>query len=191
LKNRINLTFDIYRKNTKDLLLNSNLPYSSGYTTVFKNIGAVRNDGIELSLSTVNVKARYFTWTSDFNISFNRSRVMALSEGEEFLLSKVSFTNDYNNSYLYIARIGDPMAQFYGYEWDGVYGYEDFTFNSDGSFMLKKSVPTNGDERDKIKPGDVKYVDQNGDGVVNAKDMVVIGSRSIREDSTTISHGKD
>ena len=175
LKNRINFTFDIYRKNTKDLLLNSNLPYSSGYTTVFKNIGAVRNDGIELSFSTVNVKARYFTWTSDFNISFNRSRVMALSEGEEFLLSKVSFTNDYNNSYLYIARIGDPMAQFYGYEWDGVYGYEDFAFNSDGSFSLKKGVPTNGDERDKIMPGDVKYVDQNGDGVVNAKDMVVIG----------------
>ena len=175
MKNRINFTFDIYRKNTKDLLLNSNLPYSSGYTTVFKNIGAVRNDGIELSFSTVNVKARYFTWTSDFNISFNRSRVMALSEGEEFLLSKVSFTNDYNNSYLYIARIGDPMAQFYGYEWDGVYGYEDFAFNSDGSFSLKKGVPTNGDERDKIMPGDVKYVDQNGDGVVNAKDMVVIG----------------
>lgn len=100
---------------------------------------------------------------------------MALSEGEEFLLSRVSFTNDYNNSYLYIARIGDPIAQFYGYEWDGVYGYEDFTFNSDGSFSLKKSVPTNGDERDKIMPGDVKYVDQNGDGVVNAKDMVVIG----------------
>ena len=175
LKNRINFTFDIYRKNTKDLLLNSNHPYSSGYTTVFKNIGAVRNDGIELSFSTVNVKARYFTWTSDFNISFNRSRVMALSEGEEFLLSKVSFTNDYNNSYLYIARIGDPMAQFYGYEWDGVYGYEDFAFNSDGSFSLKKGVPTNGDERDKIMPGDVKYVDQNGDGVVNAKDMVVIG----------------
>ena len=173
--NRLNFTFDIYRKKTTDLLLNANLPYSSGYSTVFKNIGAVRNDGLEFSLSTVNVKTRDFMWSSDFNISFNRSRVLSLSEGEEYLLSKVSFTNDYNSSYLYIARVGGPMAQFYGYEWDGVYQYSDFSFDSDGRYTLKKSVPTNGDDRDKIKPGDVKYVDQNGDGVVNEKDMVVIG----------------
>lgn len=172
---RVNFTFDIYRKKTTDLLLNANLPSSSGYSSVFKNIGAVRNDGMEFSLSTVNIKTRNFMWTSDFNISFNRSKVLSLSEGEEYLLSRVSFTNDYNNTYLYIARVGGPVAQFYGYEWDGVYQYSDFSFDSNGRYSLKKSVPTNGDDRDKIRPGDVKYVDQNGDGVVNEKDMVVIG----------------
>lgn len=111
-RSRLNFTVDLYRKNTTDLLLNANMPYSSGYTKVFKNVGAVRNQGIELSLSTVNIQTKDFTWSSDFNISFNRSKVMELTEGEEFLLSKVSFTADYNSSYLYIAQVGQPMAQF-------------------------------------------------------------------------------
>ncbi|MBP3483312.1 MAG: TonB-dependent receptor [Alistipes sp.] len=175
LDNRINVTFDIYRKNTDDLLLNANMPYSSGFTKVYKNIGSVRNDGLEFSFSTVNVRTRDFQWTSDFNISFNRSRVLALTEDEEFLLSKVSFTNDFNNTYLYIARVGGPVASFYGYQWDGVYGYDDFDRDAAGNYTLKKNVPSNGDERDKIQPGDIKYIDQNGDGIVNDKDMVVIG----------------
>ena len=175
LDNRINFTFDIYRKNTDDLLLNANMPYSSGFTKVYKNIGSVRNDGLELSFSTVNVRTRDFQWTSDFNIAFNRSKVLALTEDEEFLLSKVSFTNDFNNTYLYIARVGGPVASFYGYQWDGVYGYDDFDCDAAGNYTLKKNVPSNGDERDKIRPGDIKYVDQNGDGIVNDKDMVVIG----------------
>lgn len=143
-RSRLNFTVDLYRKNTTDLLLNANMPYSSGYTKVFKNVGAVRNQGIELSLSTVNIQTKDFTWSSDFNISFNRSKVMELTEGEEFLLSKVSFTADYNSSYLYIAQVGQPMAQFYGYEWAGVYGLDDFDCDSSGNYTLKKGVPTNG-----------------------------------------------
>lgn len=105
-KNRISLTVDWYQKKTRDLLLNANLPYSSGYRSVFKNIGKVRNRGLEISLSTVNVKTRRFEWNSDFNISFNRSRVLALSEGEENYLSKISFTGDFNSTYLYLAKVG-------------------------------------------------------------------------------------
>ena len=172
---RVNFTFDIYRKNTSNLLLNSNLPYSSGFTKVYKNIGSVRNDGLELSLSTVNIRTKDFEWTTDFNISFNRSKVLSLAENEEFLLSKISFTADYNSTYLYIARVGGPIAAFYGYEWDGVYGYDDFDRDSAGNYVLKKGVPTNGDERGNIQPGDIKYVDQNGDGIVNDKDQVIIG----------------
>lgn len=107
-KNRISLTVDWYQKKTRDLLLNANLPYSSGYRSVYKNIGKVRNRGLEISLSTVNVKTRRFEWSSDFNISFNRSRVLALSEGEENYLSKISFTGDFNSTYLYLAKVGQP-----------------------------------------------------------------------------------
>ena len=173
-KNRISLTVDWYQKKTRDLLLNANLPYSSGYRSVFKNIGKVRNRGLEISLSTVNVKTRRFEWSSDFNISFNRSRVLALSEGEENYLSKISFTGD-NSTYLYLAKVGQPVAQFYGIEWAGVYGYEDFDQDAAGNYTLKKGVATNGNDRSSIQPGDIKYVDQNGDGVVNDQDMVVIG----------------
>lgn len=174
-KNRFSLTVDWYQKITRDLLLNANLPYSSGYTTVYKNIGKIRNRGLEITLSTVNVKTRNFEWTSDFNISFNRSRVMALAEGEENYLSKISFTGDFNATYLYLAKVGQPIAQFYGIQWDGVYGYEDFDLDSAGNYVLKKNVPTNGNARETIQPGDIKYVDQNGDGVVNDQDNVVIG----------------
>lgn len=174
-KNRISLTVDWYQKKTRDLLLNANLPYSSGYRSVYKNIGKVRNRGLEISLSTVNVKTRRFEWSSDFNISFNRSRVLALSEGEENYLSKISFTGDFNSTYLYLAKVGQPVAQFYGIEWAGVYGYEDFDQDAAGNYTLKKGVATNGNDRSSIQPGDIKYVDQNGDGVVNDQDMVVIG----------------
>ncbi len=174
-KNRLGLTVDWYQKITRDLLLNSNLPYSSGYRTVYKNVGKIRNRGLEITLNTVNVKTKDFEWTSDFNISFNRSRVLALAEGEENYLSKISFTGDFNSTYLYLAKVGQPIAQFYGIQWAGVYGYEDFDRDAAGNYTLKKGVPTNGNDRSAIRPGDIKYVDQNGDGVVNDQDMVVIG----------------
>ncbi|MDE5578427.1 MAG: TonB-dependent receptor [Alistipes sp.] len=174
-RNRVNLTVDLYRKTTRDLLLNANLPFTSGYSSVYKNVGKVRNDGLELTLSTVNVDTKDFKWTSDFNISFNRNRVMALAEGQESLLSTVAFTTDFNSTPLYIARVGGPMAAFYGIVWDGVYGYDDFETDATGAYVLKKNVPTNGDARETIQPGDIKYVDQNGDGVVNDQDMVIIG----------------
>ena len=143
--------------------------------TVFKNIGKVRNRGLEISLSTVNVKTRHFEWSSDFNISFNRSRVLALSEGEENYLSKISFTGDFNSTYLYLAKVGQPVAQFYGIEWAGVYGYEDFDQDAAGNYTLKKGVATNGNDRSSIQPGDIKYRDVDGDGTITDKDVVVIG----------------
>lgn len=174
-KNRVSLTVDWYQKTTRDLLLNANVPFSSGYAKVYKNVGEIRNRGMEFSLSTVNVRSKNFEWTSDFNISFNRSKVMALAEDEDVLLSTITFTGDFNATYLYMAKVGHPMAQFYGMAWDGCYGYEDFDQQADGSYLLKANVPTNGDDRKAIQPGDIKYVDQNGDGVVNDLDMVVIG----------------
>ncbi len=174
-KNRFNVTVDWYQKITRDLLLNANLPYISGYTSVYKNIGKVRNRGLEITLSTVNIKTKNFEWDSDLNISFNRNTVMALSEGAEVYLSKVNFCPLFNGSYLYIAKVGEPMAQFYGLEWAGVYGYEDFDRDASGNYILKKGVPSNGRSREQIQPGEIKYVDQNGDSIVNEQDNVVIG----------------
>lgn len=123
--NRVNFTVDLYRKTTRDLLLNANLPFTSGFSSVYKNVGRVRNDGLELSLSTVNIDSRNFKWTSDFNISFNRNRVMALPRSRRVCFRQWPFTTDFNSTPLYIARVGGPMAAFYGIVWDGVYGYDD------------------------------------------------------------------
>ena len=172
--NRLKFTADLYHKVTDDLLLKAKLPYSSGYATAMKNIGSISNSGLELSLNTVNIKKHNFQWTSNFNIAFNRSRVLKLADGQETHPSTVSFTGDFNSSYLYIAKVGGPVAAFYGYVWDGNYQYSDFDYIN-GAFVLKKDVPTNGSPRESIQPGDIKYIDQNGDGIVNNYDMVVIG----------------
>ncbi len=181
LKQRINITADWYKKTTKDLLLRANVPYSSGYPNIYKNIGKVGNQGFEFSLSTVNVKGKAFKWESDFNISFNKNKVLALADDETRLLSTVSWGN-YGSTNLYIAEIGKPVGQFYGLLFDGLYQISDFTWqnNSDPSiahanrtYALKANVPKNGAST--IKPGDVKYVDVNGDGTINIQDNVVIG----------------
>ena len=172
--NKVKFRVDLYRKITDDLLLNAKVPYSSGYGSVYKNVGKVSNEGIEFSFNTINVRTRSFMWTSDFNISFNRSRVLELAENQEHLLSTVGFTGDFNSTNLYIASVNGPVASFYGVVWDGVYGYDDFDLVG-GKYVLKDSVATNGDDRSIIQPGDIKYVDQNGDGIVNDQDMVVIG----------------
>lgn len=173
--NRMKFTVDLYHKVTDDLLLKAKLPYSTGYASTMKNVGKISNSGLELSLNTVNIRRRNFEWTTDVNISFNRSRVLELADGQESYLSTVSFTGDFNSSYLYLAKVGGPVAAFYGYVWDGNYQYSDFDY-VDGTFVLKNDVPTNGNPRETIQPGDIRYVDQNGDGVVNSYDMTVIGN---------------
>ncbi|MFD2584243.1 TonB-dependent receptor [Pedobacter vanadiisoli] len=173
--NRINFTADAYRKTTKDLLLLANLPYTLGIGSAYKNIGKVNNEGLELSLNTVNLNNKNFTWKTGINISFNRNKVLELAENQKEILSPVFFDFSYNSLFAYTAQLGKPIAQMRGYEWDGVYQYSDFDQPTPGTYVLKSTVPTNGTARANIKPGDIKYKDLNGDLVVNADDITTIG----------------
>jgi len=176
-KNRVNFVFDWYRKTTYDLLLNAQLPYTTGYSTAYKNIGKVRNEGLEFTLNTVNIRNNKFVWESNFNISFNKNKIMALNENQDNMTSTISaFVSRMAQEPLYIAEVGAPAAMFYGLVWDGVYQYSDFDEISSGVYRLKLDVPDNGDSRTIIQPGDIKYKDINGDGVVDANDKTVIGN---------------
>ncbi|NGM62621.1 TonB-dependent receptor [Sphingobacterium sp. SGG-5] len=176
-KDRINFVFDWYRKTTYDLLLNAQIPYTTGYSTAYKNIGRVRNQGLEFTLNTVNLRSKDFTWESNFNISFNKNKILALNEDQPNMLSTMSsFVTRMAQEPMYIAEVGAPAAMFYGLVWDGVYQYSDFDEISPGVYRLKLNVPDNGDSRTTIQPGDIKYKDLNGDGVVDASDKTVIGS---------------
>jgi TonB-linked SusC/RagA family outer membrane protein len=175
LKNRVSLTADIYRKNTTNLLLNATVPSSSGYNSVYENIGSVRNQGLELAINSTNIQNKNFTWTTSFNISFNQSKVLSLANNQETLLSSLAWDNGWTSTPGYIAKVGQPMGLMYGYIWDGVYQYQDFDKTTAGTYILKNSVTTNGNTRANIQPGDIKYKDINGDGVVNANDYTVIG----------------
>lgn len=176
---RITLTADIYRKTTKDLLLNTQLPPSSGFSTAIKNIGSVENKGLELTLTTKNIDNDNFTWTTSANISFNKNKLIALGQDQKSLESAINWDNQWNTTSAYIAKLGQPLGLMYGYEWLGTYKYDDFDHTVDGSgadvYTLKADVTTNGNTRANIKPGDIKYKDQNGDLVVNSSDYTVIG----------------
>ena len=184
---RITLTADVYRKTTKDLLLNSTIPTSLGFSTVFNNIGSVRNQGIELSITAVNVKNKRFSWVTNFNIAWNQNKVLSLAANQESLVLSTGWEANYASSPAYIAKIGQPLGLLYGLVWDGVYSFDDFDYSSalnasagsagKGShYILKNSVTANGNSRAVIQPGDIKYKDLNGDGVINSSDFTVIGN---------------
>ena len=181
---RITVIADYYHKYTHDLLLNANLPLSSGYQKAMMNIGSVVNQGFEFTLNTVNILKKNFVWTSNFNISFNRSRVAALADGEEYFYSYISWHNDYASVPLYETRIGCPVTMFVGMETDGLYQISDFTWqngsdpsipHAERDYVLKDEVPDNGMARNQIKPGYIKFKDYSGDGHVGDEDRRVLG----------------
>lgn len=173
---RVTFTADVYRKTTDDLLLNANLPLSTGYSRGFKNIGKVQNQGLEMALGLSPIQGKEFTWTTDINISFNRNKVLSLAENETSLLTAIGWDYGWTAIPAYIAKIGKPIAQMYGLIWDGVYTYEDFDVSASGAYSLKDLVPDNGTPRNSIRPGDIKYRDINQDGVINEYDKTIIGN---------------
>ena len=173
LNERINFTADVYRKTTRDLLLDASLPLSSGYYSATKNIGKVRNDGLELSLSTQNIKTKNFTWTTDFNIAFNKNKVLELSENQLALTTSAHFDQNYNSQPSYIAKVGLPMGMMYGYLYEGTYKYDDF-IKSGNTYTLKSGVPYYTSENN-TQPGMPKYKDINQDGVIDSNDRTIIG----------------
>lgn len=172
--NRINGSIDIYNKDTKDLLLYADVPPSIGFTQVQQNIGSINNKGLEITVNTVNLPGgrNKLKWTSSFNISFNKNKITALSDGQESRKAGIRYPNLPD---LYICKVGEPLSEMYGYVYDGVYQYSDFDEVSPNVFVLKPDVPNNTNERANIKPGDPKLRDINGDGKVTAEDQTVIG----------------
>lgn len=147
LENRINLEFDWYRKRATDMLLSAPVPRSSGYTQVSRNIGSMENKGVEIALNTINIQHKNFSWSSIFNISINKNKVIALSGGSDI----------YSGST--VIRVGEPVGSFFGRVHLGTWG------TSEAEEAKKYNM----------LPGDVKYLDLNKDGVINDNDRTIIG----------------
>ena len=105
---RFGVTIDLYNKNTSDLLYYAPLPNISGYTGQYKNVGAINNKGLEISLNADVIRTSKFQWTSDFNIGFNRNRVTELYGGKPELKG------------LKRLEEGRDMDEWYLREWAGV-----------------------------------------------------------------------
>ena len=170
---RLGITVDWYLKTTRDLLLDAVLPQSTGFFSAMKNIGKIRNSGWELTLNTVNIQTKNFKWSSNFNIAFNKNKVLELAENQTALLTSAYFDQTYNAQPTYISKVGYPMGMMYGYIYEGTYKYDDF-YNSGGTYTLRPDVPAYTGETN-TQPGMPKYKDVNGDGKIDSSDRTFIG----------------
>jgi len=178
LNNRISVTADLYRKNTSDLLLDADMSLSTGYSQVLQNVGEVRNQGIELSVNSVNISSKSFQWNTSFNISFNKNKTISLNSGQEALYTNPNWYFKFTE-YQYITKVGEPVGMIYGLKRDGVYQFEDFDYDAvNDKYTLREGIPDNGKA---VAPGSVKFkdlsgIDGNPDGTINELDRVVIGN---------------
>lgn len=176
--NRLNITADFFLKDTKDLLMASNKAYVSGFASQWKNVGKIRNKGIELAINSTNIASRSgFRWTTDFNISFIRNELRSLADGASSMDVNSSWNGDYSTSD-YIAQIGSSLGQIYGYRFDGVYQSSDFNVDAaTGQLVLKDGVTDISEHAGvAVRPGMVKYKDQDGDGKITTSDRTAIGN---------------
>jgi len=158
--NRLSFTSDYYIKTTSDLLFNVGVPTNSGFSAMLQNIGRVENKGLELAINSTNIDKGGFRWTSAFNITFNKNKVLALDNRKEFRSG--SDANLHNTGITPILmRVGTPIGNFFGFRTDGIFQNE--------AEIAGSSQPT-------AKPGDLRYIDLNNDGVINDDDRDIIGN---------------
>lgn len=145
---RIAGSLDVYRENTHDLLLSRALPYTSGYSSVLENVGATQNTGVEVGLTTENLRGYHgLDWTTDFTWSTNKNRIVSLSSG---------LTADVGN----LRWVGQPINVNYDYKYVGLWQVAD-------SALARTMCG--------CKVGSVRVADMNGDGKLNADDRTFIG----------------
>ena len=134
---RLRITADYYHKRTYDLLNDVEMPRSSGYTTALRNIGSIRNSGVELQ-ADARLIDRSVKWDLGVNFSLNRSKILKLADGKDIFGSKIS--NTIISDQLNVMREGERMYLFYGYVEDGYDDKGQLTYkdlDEDGSITTK------------------------------------------------------
>lgn len=153
LKNRIQGSMDYYTTKTSDLLLNRAISPINGAPSITQNIGNTESSGFELSISSVNISKPDFSWTTDFNFSLNRTKLV-----------DVGLYDDLGNPIDDLANrwfIGQPADVFFGFVFDGIWQTGDDVANSGQTGT---------------QPGDVRIRDVDGDGEITTDDRLVLGT---------------
>ena len=173
--NRVNVTVDAYVKRTRDLLFTRDLPWTSGFWNATANLGDMENRGLELALSTRNVTG-VFTWSTDFNISFNRNKITSLPTvegvGSDYIFDMpdaFGLEGPYS-----IYRVGQPVGSFYGYLYQGVYA-------TDADVPRIPEPGTENKIRDLfergVQGGDANFLDVDTSGSISRDaDRLIIGN---------------
>ena len=177
LAQRLIVTPEFYLNRSDHLLLNSRVPSSSGFTNMIRNVGETQNIGFDLAISSFNIQRKKFSWKTDFNISYNKNTIRALS-GEDYFYEEYAFGWQQKTHKI---EVGKAIGQFYGYKTIGLYQVDEFDYDPDTQkYTLKEGIPYKGSDRNSVRPGDWKFanLDDTGDskGVVDEKDKTVIGN---------------
>jgi TonB-linked SusC/RagA family outer membrane protein len=155
--NRLQISVDYYLNKTKNLLFNVPIPTTTGFSSFRTNLGEVQNTGWEFDITTVNTSGK-LRWSTSVNLSTNRNKVINMGDIDQFTSSSWDAQ--------FITRVGGPVAQYYVYRTNGLLSASDFDQNG------KALVPIlSGQEI-----GNVKYVDQNGDGKITTEDYRPYGN---------------
>lgn len=171
--NRVQFSVDVYKNTGEDLLLAVAIPPTTGYTSQIQNLGSTTNSGVEFQINATPV-VKTFTWTTNFNISFNKNKVESLGGVSQLERNSGWQGSDGVNDYL--VKVGQPTGLMYGFVTDGYYGINDFDYNATTQvYTLKTGIASNG-VYGVPQPGMLKWKDINGDGVITADgDRTVIG----------------
>ena len=156
--NRINITADYYKTITKDLLFNRPLPGVSGIASQLQNVGELENKGWELGINTKNFVGADFTWSTSFNISSNKNKVLKLADNKDLLIN--SAPGHFLATESQILRVGQPVGSFFGFVYDGV---------------IQQGEPVLPGNFETIAGGE-KFKDVNGDGKLDSQDKTIIGN---------------
>ena len=111
INNRVSMTFEYYNKLTDDLLFSTPTSYVSGFSSKMSNIGQLKNSGFEFTLSSQNIKTKNFTWTTDFNLTWQKIKIKSLPNGDDV---------QYGDGNMYLLREGESMHTFYLPQFKGV-----------------------------------------------------------------------
>ena len=174
LDQRITISPEFYINRSSNLLLDARIPYSSGYQTMVLNAGETKNMGIDLTINTVNITNKDFTWSTAVTLSHNKNTVEALT-GESVQLYLANFGYSGAGASHQIG-VGQPLGQFYGYITEGLYTAEDFSGYdaTTDTYTLKEGVVKRGN----AQPGYWKFKDLDGDNEITEADKTVIGNAS-------------
>ena len=175
---RLNLTVDAYYKRSDDMLMSMQLPSymgtqgngSSKLQAPKGNYGSIENKGLEITLDAHPVQLKNFSWDSNFQISFNKNKLLSLSDTENATLVGYGQWGDV----VCVSEIGKPLYNFYGYKVEGVYKDLDDIQNS----AKPAKYPSDGvfNRGNTVWVGDIKYKDVDENGVIDERDRTDIGS---------------
>ena len=180
LAGRLQLTVDAYKNSANDLLLLVAIPPTTGYDNQLQNVGSTSNKGIEFQINAIPVQKRDFTWSSNFNISFNKNQVENL--GGVTQLTRNSGWQGSDGVDDYLVKVGEPIGLMYGFVTDGFYQVSDFDYNAaTQTYTIKQGIAANS-VYGTPQPGMLRWKDLSGpngvpDGVITADyDRTVVGN---------------